>query len=98
MVDSGYEAECTAAYGSARRRAFRSAMEKIGYEGGLTADEIQKTPWYSVARSIEAWIFSARACSGEIFPTEKRLGEAILPGKSSVKAVVRWSTARLIET
>ena len=29
---------------------------------------------------------------------ERRFGEAILPGKSSVEAVVRWSTARLIET
>lgn len=95
MILAGYETECCMAFSISRRTAFRSALDKLGYDH-LSIDDIHKMSWESLEGEITTWIAVVRQCSSVLFAGERKLCDTIFSCDKSLSQGLFCNLARAV--
>lgn len=95
MISAGYETECCMAFSISRRSAFRSALDKLGYDH-LSIDDIHKMSWESLEGEIATWIAVVKQCSSVLFVGERKLCDTIFSNNKSMSQSLFSNLARAV--
>ena len=95
MISAGYDTECTMAYSISRRTAFKSALEKLGYDN-ISIDDVQRMQWESLEGEIATWIAIVKQCSTVLFPNEYKLCDSVFSDYPSISQSIFSNMARSV--
>ncbi|KAF3432346.1 hypothetical protein FNV43_RR27086 [Rhamnella rubrinervis] len=95
MISAGYETECCMAFSISRRTAFRSALDKLGYDH-LSIDDIHKMSWESLEGEIATWITVVKQCSSVLFVGERKLCDTIFSSNRTMSRSLFSNLARAV--
>ncbi|CAK7336111.1 unnamed protein product [Dovyalis caffra] len=76
MISSGYESECCMAYNMARRNAFSSELDKLGFEN-ISTEDVQRMQWQSLEGVIATWITAIKHSSSVLLSGERKVCSSI---------------------
>lgn len=93
ILSGGHEAEICQAYFIARRNALDHNLQKLGFEK-YSIDDVQKMQWEALEREIVVWIKTFKEFVTVIFPTERKLTEAVFSDYNSVTESLFGSLSR----
>ncbi|CAM8947674.1 unnamed protein product [Rhodiola kirilowii] len=77
MISAGKKTECCQIYGVARRSAFKEALSKLGFEEGISIDDLQRMPWESLEGEVNTWIRVVKRSATIHFPVERSLCDTV---------------------
>ncbi|KAB5573234.1 hypothetical protein DKX38_000428 [Salix brachista] len=83
MISSGYESECCMVYNMARRNAFSSELDRLGFEN-ISIEDVQKMQWQSLEGVISMWITVIKHSSSILFSGERKLCSSIFSEHPSI--------------
>ncbi|KAJ6428420.1 hypothetical protein OIU84_023783 [Salix udensis] len=83
MISAGYESECCMVYNMARRNAFSSELDRLGFEN-ISIEDVQKMQWQSLEGVISMWITVIKHSSSVLFSGERKLCSSIFSEHPSI--------------
>ncbi|KAI3423113.1 Exocyst subunit Exo70 family protein, partial [Psidium guajava] len=95
MISAGYETECCVLWMMMRRRAFKSALSKRGFDV-LSIDDVQRMQWDSLEREITTWIAAVKRCSTILLPGEGALSGSVFSGQPEIAQDLFGNLARSV--
>ncbi|XP_062109544.1 exocyst complex component EXO70C1 [Humulus lupulus] len=93
MISAGYDTECSMAYSISRRSAFKTALEKLGYDS-ISIDDVQRMQWESLEGEIATWITIVKQCTAVLFPNEMKLSDSVFSDHPSISQSLFSNMAR----
>ncbi|KAF1880579.1 hypothetical protein Lal_00011638 [Lupinus albus] len=83
MINAGYDAEFCMVFANFRRNAFKTALQRFGYDI-MNMEDIHKMQWELLEGQITTWNSVVKHCTTVLFNAERKLYDSLFSNQNTI--------------